>query len=322
VIICKQCGKENGDDFNFCLGCGYDLRIQRAEMAAASAPPAAPVYPTNCPSCGALLTPGQRFCGSCGCNIDRWMAEQAGVAPPQAPPAPTPPPVAAAPPIAQVAPAQGTPVAFLVKINLDSSAGDQFPLVAGPNIIGRQTGHDLFSKDDALSPQHATFTPGPQGVHVQDMNSLNGVFVQITAPTPLQHGDMIRMGHELLRFEVFQQLQPPVAGDGTTQIAGSPMAGAWGRLQRISGPDRQTHIFLLRGPETVLGREKGDILFREDGYVSGRHARILVGAEGQYLLEDLKSSNGTFLQIRGQHTLAWNGLLLMGAQPFRVIPAG
>ena len=46
-----------------------------------------------------------------------------------------------------------------------------------------------------------------------------------------------------------------------------------------------------------LGRERGDILFPEDGYVSGLHCRLTW--DGQRLfLTDLGSSNGTFVNGR------------------------
>jgi pSer/pThr/pTyr-binding forkhead associated (FHA) protein len=67
----------------------------------------------------------------------------------------------------------------------------------------------------------------------------------------------------------------------------------------------------------VLGRERGDILFAEDGYVSGTHARISCRA-GRFYLADLNSSNGTFLRIRGERTVRSGTFLLMGQQLFRV----
>ncbi len=67
----------------------------------------------------------------------------------------------------------------------------------------------------------------------------------------------------------------------------------------------------------VLGRERGDILFPEDGYVSGTHARISY-RDGRFYLADLGSSNGTFLRVRGERTLKSGQFLLMGQQLFRL----
>ena len=50
----------------------------------------------------------------------------------------------------------------------------------------------------------------------------------------------------------------------------------------------------INAADEFLGRERGDILFPEDGYVSGLHCRLTW--DGQRLfLTDLGSSNGTFV---------------------------
>lgn len=36
MVPCPNCGRENADNFNFCLGCGFDLKTYRAETAAAA----------------------------------------------------------------------------------------------------------------------------------------------------------------------------------------------------------------------------------------------------------------------------------------------
>ena len=66
----------------------------------------------------------------------------------------------------------------------------------------------------------------------------------------------------------------------------------------------------------MLGRERGDILFPEDGYVSGTHARIALN-DGQVFLSDLGSSNGTFLRVRHERTVPTGSFVLMGQQLFR-----
>ena len=78
---------------------------------------------------------------------------------------------------------------------------------------------------------------------------------------------------------------------------GTPNPGFWGRISVIVGRDVDGSAFPLFGEAIVLGRERGDILFPEDGYVSGTHARIPL-RDDQVYLSDLGSSNGTFLRLR------------------------
>ena len=54
-------------------------------------------------------------------------------------------------------------------------------------------------------------------------------------------------------------------------------------------------VFALDGIEHVLGRGSDADVWIEDGGVSRRHARIAVGEGGAFVLEDLGSTNGTFL---------------------------
>lgn len=316
---CAKCGRANEDHFRFCLGCGANLEEQRA--AARSAAPAE-VWPTNCPTCSAPVQPGQRFCGACGSKVDpiaaAVSAPRVDVAPAApvhqvATAAPTPAPVHSAP-----APMAAGAAGQLVMINPDGSSGEAFPLVAGENIIGRSSPAQLFARDPYLSPKHVRFMVSPGSVHVTDLNSLNGVFYRITERTEIHDGEMLRVGHEVLRFSVLATTRPsvPTPADGT-QVSGSPTGGAWGRLERISAPDEASYAFVLRAAEHVLGRERGDILFRDDGYVSGRHARIF-SEGGRFFVEDLNSSNGTFVRIRGERVLGNGSLLLLGQQPFRI----
>jgi two-component system, cell cycle response regulator len=54
-------------------------------------------------------------------------------------------------------------------------------------------------------------------------------------------------------------------------------------------------VFALDGTEHVIGRGTEADLWVEDGGVSRRHARITCRSDGRYFVEDLGSTNGTFL---------------------------
>lgn len=268
---------------------------------------------STCPSCSGEVSPGQRFCGHCGSSL----AEAAPAAPPaeEAPPAAAAPAPADEPATVLSAAAAGQ----LVKVNPDGSAGPAVVLREGKNVLGRSSDDAVLSGDAFLSPEHADFHVDGESVTITDLSSLNGVYYRIMQVTELQHGDDIRVGQEVLRFQLLDMADPLVqpSGDGTV-VSGSSPAGAWGSLERISSPTQASFTFLLRGSEQVLGRERGDILFRDDGYVSGRHCRIFVDS-GRHFIEDLKSSNGTFVRIRGTRTVTNETLVLMGEQPFRIL---
>jgi hypothetical protein len=240
------------------------------------------------------------FCGSCG---QRLKPSGAGG---QAPAARTMQLASSAPA------ARAAPRGHLTLIRPDGTEGGVHPLQDGENLIGRGHG-SLFDADPYLSPRHAEMTFTDNGLLVRDLRSLNGVFIKLMHEERLDSGDVFRIGQELLRFDVIASAQPMEDG---TEIIGTPNPGFWGRVSIIVGRDVDGPAFPLFDETVVLGRERGDILFPEDGYVSGTHAQLTL-RDGQVFLSDLGSSNGTFFRIRGSRMVPSASLLLMGQQLFR-----
>jgi pSer/pThr/pTyr-binding forkhead associated (FHA) protein len=267
---------------------------------AVSAPP--PSAEVICSSCGKPIAPGFAFCGTCGARVAPAAAPVA--------PAANPRTMFMGGPAAANAPATR---GRLILIRPDGSEGGVHTLYDGENIIGRGQG-PLFDNDAYLSPRHGEFLVGPAGMVIRDLRSLNGVFLKITQEEPLESGDIFRIGQELLRFEIISSPQPLEDG---TEIMGTPNPGFWGRLSVVVGRDVDGSAFPLFGDAIVLGRERGDVLFPEDGYVSGSHAKIAIN-DSQVFLSDLGSSNGTFLRIRSERQVPSGSFVLMGQQLFRV----
>jgi len=91
-------------------------------------------------------------------------------------------------------------------------------------------------------------------------------------------------------------------------------ATATGRLVRMNGP-QQERPMELPGPVCVLGRGTGAAIRLDDESVSKLHACLTFDA-GSYHLEDLDSSNGTFVngkRIRERTELRSGDLLRLGA---------
>jgi pSer/pThr/pTyr-binding forkhead associated (FHA) protein len=68
--------------------------------------------------------------------------------------------------------------------------------------------------------------------------------------------------------------------------------------------------------DTVIGRNKGEITFPHDGFMSGRHARI-ERRGGTFILTDEGSRNGSFIKIKGEIELEPGDMILVGKQLFR-----
>jgi pSer/pThr/pTyr-binding forkhead associated (FHA) protein len=348
VITCSKCGKENQDHYKFCLGCGAELPRGSAQAkpfssntpphgVPAAATPAAPapapvpapvaapapvpvappvaapapvataqppsVSPSAppgagipCPQCGHVNS-GNRFCASCGYNLGAL-----GGGSPSVP--------AAAPPVA----AGGI---ILTALRADGSEAGTYRMPDAPVVsVGRDTG-SIFAGDSYLSPRHATFSKRGGQLFIKDEGSLNGVYLKVRPNEPclLEFGDVFRIGQEIIRFEELRGQGK--SADGVERF-GSPAKGYIGRLALVIGRDTTGNSFPVPERGVHCGRERGDILFSEDGYVSGLHCRIARGPDGRVYLTDVGSSNGTFIRLRAERAVGGTDILLMGQQLFRI----
>jgi hypothetical protein len=249
----------------------------------------------QCKSCKAVNPADFKFCGSCGSQLAPITATRLPV-----------------PADAQAA--KAVPLVELVLIRPDGSDGGSHATCEKKTVIGRGSGR-LFDGDTYLSPAHMILEVIDENrLRIDDAGSVNGVFVRISQEEPLQTGGVFRIGQELLRFDTIRSAE---AGPDGTEIMGSPNPGYWGRLSLIVGMDLDGSAFPLMGREMVLGRERGDILFSDDGYVSGTHAKLTYRDE-DVILTDLNSSNGTFVKLRGPRMVPFGTHVLIGQQLFRI----
>lgn len=255
-----------------------------------------------CRVCAATSPPGFAFCANCGASF----ADLNKTGPrPKVKPEP---------------PRSGVVKGTLVLIEEDGSDGESFPLDAEGTTIGRDAGHITFAADDFLASRHCEIIFTPKGPEIRPLSTTNGVFLRLQDEVALVSGDCFRVGQELLRFDLVSDLVGSADDrDGSgTQRLGSPLPrDVWGRLLQEIGPGASGASFLLAGDDVFLGRERGDITFPEDGYVSGSHSVVSRRGETVFL-KDLGSSNGTYLRLRGNRILERGDFVLAGQQLFRI----
>ncbi|MBR6440365.1 MAG: FHA domain-containing protein [Aeriscardovia sp.] len=74
-------------------------------------------------------------------------------------------------------------------------------------------------------------------------------------------------------------------------------------------------------PSCTLGRARDNSIVVSDQFVSSHHARIYKGRSGEWVLEDLGSTNGTYLdekQIAGPVVIKPGQLMRLGATTFEL----
>jgi class 3 adenylate cyclase/pSer/pThr/pTyr-binding forkhead associated (FHA) protein len=209
----------------------------------------------------------------------------------------------------------------IARVGPDGTLGKRYPLDR-PGMVAGQEGEISLCEDPLVAPQHARFTQLGDGVYVEDLGSPRGVFLGLREPYRLRDGDTILIGQQRFRM----MLQPTdvsaasnVTPDRTAVLAASPLIGRLpGSLVRINSNDEEDGRYMLHVAETSFGRAKGTYTFPDDLYMSTAHARIIAKGD-QYLVEDLASTNGTFVRIR-KRVLTRNGdTLLVGKQLLRVL---
>ncbi|WP_441251128.1 FHA domain-containing protein FhaB/FipA [Kitasatospora sp. McL0602] len=88
--------------------------------------------------------------------------------------------------------------------------------------------------------------------------------------------------------------QPPQQQTAATQAQPRQRRGAPSQLVVVQGSLAGTTV-ALQGQTITLGRAHDSTIVLDDDYASSRHARIYPDQTGQWTVEDLGSTNGTYL---------------------------
>jgi hypothetical protein len=91
-----------------------------------------------------------------------------------------------------------------------------------------------------------------------------------------------------------QRQQPPRQQSGRRGGGGGRGRGAPTKLVVTEGSLTGTTV-ALQGQTISLGRAHDSTIVLDDDYASSKHARIYPDRDGQWIVEDLGSTNGTYL---------------------------
>lgn len=204
-----------------------------------------------------------------------------------------------------------------MELRQDGTTGKSLRIVK-ETFIGRGTCDASYPNDVLLEQRHASLVKREGKLILRDLASPNGTFLKLRQDTELAPGDVFLLGRELFRFTT-QRLDESLAGGGTLKMTGAPNLQAGpitAKLEHIQLNGQLIEEFSLDKPETAIGRTTGDLIFKDDRYMSGTHARIVV-QPGRFILQDLKSRNGVYRRIRGETELRDTDEFFLGEQLFR-----
>jgi pSer/pThr/pTyr-binding forkhead associated (FHA) protein len=309
------------------------LTIPAPAEVAGGPPPAAGQDDLICPHCSGKTPVGYRFCQRCGKPIaepepggittsagahgqvaeaaQRLRSQQAE----QAAPPPGPPPSDSGAAIRSAR--WGT----MVCLNRDGTQGAEHPLAGEYVDIGSegQSGCQISFVDPFLAPRHLRLEREAGKVWLTALDRTNGVFLRIADQVALDDHAILLLGRELLRFDLLgpEERDVSAATQHGVRIFGSPVRDAWGRLSQILPNACVRDVRHLIGVEVIIGREEGDVVFADDEFLSRRHASLHWRDERCYL-EDLGSSNGSFVRVTSRIQVVAGTQLRFGDQVVRI----
>jgi pSer/pThr/pTyr-binding forkhead associated (FHA) protein len=359
---CSGCGTRNPTGNRFCVSCGARLSsaapplgqpgVGGPQLGSAAGYAAIPVGPTPspvqgsanpnarivCGRCNGASDPTMVYCQFCGASLRNVSARPEADAPREVIQTEGRVMSADAAPLWNANTAAGGHTQLvnpgdagvsgrLVTVARDGAEGATYPLAGDQFDIGREEGTVVLRDDPFVSPRHLRLVRREGTWYANDLGSVNGVYVRLRHPHVLKDGDLLLVGLQVLRFEAVKDAEQgfgPATQHGTL-LFGSPMLPRYGRLceRTVEGVTR--NVFYLHREETIIGRESGDIVFTDDPFMSRRHAAIRVdGGTAALSLNDLGSSNGTYVACRGQVALSHGDFLRIGQHLFRIdlLPTG
>ena len=144
--------------------------------------------------------------------------------------------------------------------------------------VGHSPSNDCVLENPTVSRSHAIVTIDPDGVHatIKDLNSTNGTFVnnnpqRIVGEVRVLMTDIVRFGSERMLVKDL------IGKSNKTVVRQSKPTGMYAAEQRTIGKATDNNI----------------VLNYDD--VSRKHALLYKDANGNVVIEDLNSTNGTYV---------------------------
>lgn len=193
----------------------------------------------------------------------------------------------------------------------------KFELTQPRVVVGRSQRCDLVLQDRELSREHTEIVKAGSVYKVGDLGSRNGTDVNgqmIAEPHVLKDGDIISLGDYQLTFYSVGSAAPDVdASAQDMEDAATRFVGEADIKKAVEDPSKKPKVTsdmickieIESGPlkgevhknwegDLTFGRGFNNNVIFPDDAVSTSHARIFL-KDGHHYLEDLKSSNGVFI---------------------------
>jgi pSer/pThr/pTyr-binding forkhead associated (FHA) protein len=198
-----------------------------------------------------------------------------------------------------------------------------YDISSGELTIGRDTDRQLILPSASVSRKHARVIMNGGQPMIVDDGSSNGVVVdgtRVSAPTPI--GPMSRVDVAEFRITVVNLDQPQQQAQAQPMMAQavSAMPGADSIKLVAEGGPYDGRVFDVPAQPCTVGRALDNELVFDDPSLSRKHSRIQREGPGRLTVEDLGSSNGTYVNGRkmGRGSAGPGDAIQFGDLVFRV----
>lgn len=200
---------------------------------------------------------------------------------------------------------------------MNREVGDDVVVEVGRNPLIIGSGNvDLSIEDAWLSARHARVATREGRLHVEDLQSLNGVWVRVRAGVHLAVGERFIIGRQICEIASESEPRLPRTVDGVRRLGAPPSASDL-QLRVLAADGRVARSVRLTEEAIRLGRHLGEVVFTDDSHLSATHAALRV--EGARVrLDDLGSRNGTWVRLRAPRSLEPGDSFLTGRTIWRI----
>jgi len=178
--------------------------------------------------------------------------------------------------------------------------------------IGRAQDNDIVINNLALSRRHAQVEFVDGAYEIVDLGSQNGVYSgneRVKGAKRLADNETISLGTYKFAFHLESSDQPQTSStrdaSETQRLAGEQEQSV-GPFLVLTFNEVELQRFPLKGSLCQIGRAKECDIQIPERRLSRRHCEIECQSDGRYVVRDLGSQNGTFVnrrRIRGDHEI-------------------
>lgn len=194
-----------------------------------------------------------------------------------------------------------------------------------PLVIGRMDCDVTIPHDTMMSSRHAEITLQQKQDRwvwvIQDLKSMNGIFVKCRQPRSLPNGSELLIGSGRYQFRAPETTSPEMTSvthgklsKGTSPHRPVSPNKEKPRLVAIDQEGRETDYRIGTDPATIGSDKLCDIVL-EDSLVSGRHVQIFTKEPNAWWMKDLNSRNGVLMRVQVIHCVT-NSMFQLGGQRF------